>query len=147
MKFYYVFALVSLMLVVSLPTAFAETKSTVTGGSSGNPQSTVTGGNAPYSDPGGSTRLLNPLGGAGGPESLEAFLRSILAFVIRIGTIVVVVMMVYVGYLFVAAQGKPDKISAARSALLWTVVGALILLGSQAIAEGIIATVKALGAG
>lgn len=74
-------------------------------------------------------------------------LNKILDFVITIGTIVVIFMLVYVGYLFVAAQGVPGKIEEARKALLWTVVGALILLGSKAIAIGIQATVQALSVG
>lgn len=56
-------------------------------------------------------------------------------------------MMVFVGYKFVVAQGEPAKITEARAMLLWTVVGALILLGSQAIAIGIKATVQALSVG
>jgi len=72
------------------------------------------------------------------------FLQKILEFVIRIGAVVVVLMLVFVGYKFVAAQGEPGKISEARQMLLWTLVGALILLGSQVIAEGIKATVQAL---
>ncbi len=74
-------------------------------------------------------------------------LNKILAFVVQIGVIVVIFMLVYVGYLFVAAQGVPGKIEEARNALLWTVVGALILLGAQAIAFGIQATVQALSVG
>jgi len=88
--------------------------------------------------------LINPLQGGG---TLESFLDGILAFVIRIGTIVVILMLIFVGYKFVAAQGKEEKIREARSALLWTVVGALILLGAVAIKDGIIATVQALSAG
>lgn len=93
---------------------------------------------------GSNVTLINPLQGG---TSLESFLNNILAFVIRIGTIVVILMLVYVGYLFVVARGEPAKITEARSALLWTVVGALILLGAQAIAIGITATVKALSVG
>ena len=78
---------------------------------------------------------------------MESFLLNILAFIIRIGTIIVILMTVFVGYKFVAARGEPGKITEARSALLWTVVGALILLGSQAIAIGIRATVQALSVG
>ena len=78
---------------------------------------------------------------------MESFLLNILAFIIRIGTIIVILMTVFVGYKFVAARGEPGKIIEARSALLWTVVGALILLGSQAIAIGIRATVQALSVG
>lgn len=56
-------------------------------------------------------------------------------------------MMVYVGYLFVSARGEPGEITKARQALLWTVVGALILLGAQVIAYGIRETVQALSVG
>jgi hypothetical protein len=90
---------------------------------------------------GSSVILTNPLKSG---TSLESFLNDILAFVIRIGTIVVILMIVYVGYLFVIAQGKPGEIEKARAALLWTVVGALILLGSQAIAISLKATVSAI---
>lgn len=91
-----------------------------------------------------SVTLMNPLQGGG---NLQSFLLNILSFVIDIGGIFVVLMLVYVGYLFVVAQGNETKISAARSALLWTVIGALILLGSKAIALGIQATVTALSSG
>jgi len=89
-------------------------------------------------------RLMNPLRGSG---NLESFLTSILDFVIRIGTIVVILMVVYVGFEFVTAKGDPTKISTARKSLLWTVIGALILLGAKAIAIGIEATVQAISVG
>lgn len=101
-----------------------------------------------FYEPGGgktdNTTLINPLKGGG---NVESFLNSILEIVIRIGAIIVILMLVYVGYLFVIAEGEPGKISEARQMLLWTVVGALILLGSQAIAIGIKATVQALSTG
>lgn len=114
-----------------------------TSGSFGTPTGTVPGsfGQPPS---GSNVTLLNPLQGG---ASLESFLNSILAFVIRIGTIVVILMLVYVGYLFVAARGNESKITEARKALLWTIVGALILLGAKAIAIGIEATVQALSVG
>jgi len=55
-------------------------------------------------------------------------------------------MLVYVGYLFVTARGNDTKLTTAKSALLWTVVGALILLGAEAIALAIQATVEAIDA-
>lgn len=96
-------------------------------------QSGVTGGSG--------TTLINPLQAG---TSLQGFLISILDFVIRIGTIVVILMLVYVGYLFVVAQGSDSKLSEAKHALLWTLIGALILLGAKAIALAIQATVQAL---
>jgi hypothetical protein len=86
--------------------------------------------------------LINPLKSG---TSLESFLGSILDFVIRIGTVVVVLMVVYIGFLFVTAQGNDSKLTAAKQNLLWTLVGALILLGAKAIQLGIESTVKALG--
>lgn len=114
------------------------------GGTLQSPGGNTSGANFP--SPGGNTgtKLLNPLQGG---TNVESFLISILAFIVRIGAIVVVLMLVYVGYLFVVAQGSDSKISEARNALLWTVVGALVLLGSQAIAYGIKATVQALSVG
>jgi len=92
----------------------------------------------------GGTTLLNPLSAG---TNLQTFLQDILQFVVQIGTVVVILMLVYVGFLFATAQGDPSKISAARQALLWTVIGALILLGAQVIATGIQATATALSAG
>src|SRR3989344_4238984 len=97
--------------------------------------------------PGPNITLINPLNSGDctpNGDCLMNFLNKILEFIIRIGTIVVILMMVFVGYKFVVAQGKETEIREARQALLWTVVGALILLGSQAIALAIEATAKAL---
>lgn len=91
---------------------------------------------------GQSVTLMNPLKSG---TSLESFLTSILRFVIRIGTIAVILMLVFVGYKFVVAQGSDTKLIEARGMLLWTVIGALILLGAQAIAAAIQATVQSLG--
>ena len=85
--------------------------------------------------------LVNPLQGGG---TLESFLTGILQFIIRIGTIVVILMLVYVGFKFVTAQGNDTKISEARRMLLWTVVGGLVLIGAVVIKDGIMATVQAL---
>jgi len=88
--------------------------------------------------------LVNPLGAN---TTLMSLLQRILDFVIQIGAIIVVLMLVYVGYKFVVAQGEPGKLSEAREMLLWTVIGALILLGAKVIATGIEATVNALMVG
>ena len=84
--------------------------------------------------------LMNPLG----TKSISVLLTDILQFVVYIGAIVVIFMLIYVGYMFVVARGVPGEITKAKEALKWTVVGALILLGAQAIASGIQATVAAL---
>jgi hypothetical protein len=108
------------------------------------PIGTVTTNPNTSANSGNNVTLINPLKGG---SSIESFLRSILAFVVRIGSIIVILMLVFVGFKFVTAQGEPGKLTEARQMLLWTVVGALILLGAQAIASGIEATVQALSVG
>lgn len=112
-------------------------------GSSALAQNTFPG-DTPNNPPagGGSTKLVNPLSGI---NSLQDFLVAILdKVIIPVGMIFLTVMIVYVGFLFVMAQGKDEKLQSARSALLWTVIGGLLLLGAKAIALFIQATGAAL---
>lgn len=137
------FVITAFIFFSLVPTALAQTPSinnipTQTQTSVNN---IPTGSNVP---------LLNPLGtscNSTNTDCLGKFLINILDFVVRIGSIVVILMLVFVGYKFVTAQGNDSKIIEARSMLLWTVVGALILLGAKAIAIGIQATVQALSVG
>lgn len=125
-SFFFLFALV--------PTAFAQIQSNA--GNSGV-QLQSNGGNT-----GQSVTLMNPLKSG---TSLESFLTSILEFIIRIGSIAIILMLVFVGYKFVVAQGSDTKLSEAKNMLLWTIIGALVLLGAKAISLAIQATVKSLG--
>lgn len=84
--------------------------------------------------------LMNPLK----VGSLEALLTLVIDAIIDIGLIILVLAIVWVGFLFVAAQGKEEKIREARGALLWTVVGGMLVLGAKVISEVIKATVNTL---
>lgn len=90
------------------------------------------------------TTLINPLGDR---ATLNSFVVSILDLVIKIGSVVIVLMIVYIGFLFVKARGNESELTTAKTALLWTIIGALILLGAKAIAMGIQATVQAISTG
>lgn len=85
--------------------------------------------------------LQNPLQGI---CSLPALLHAILQAVVELGSILLAMMLVWVGFLFVVAQGNPEKLSSARSALIWTLIGGLILLGAESISLVIQETVKQL---
>jgi hypothetical protein len=87
--------------------------------------------------------LTNPLAQAG-INSIPDLLNAILRAAVQIGAVVVTLMLVFVGFKFVAAQGAPEKIKEARTMLLWTIIGGLILLGAQVIATVIQSTVGAL---
>lgn len=95
------------------------------------------GGNAGASNSGG---LQNPLTASSLPDLLTVILHT----VVQLGSILLVLALVYVGFLFVVAQGNEEKIRDARSALVWTVLGGIILLGAEAISIVIQATVQAL---
>jgi hypothetical protein len=64
--------------------------------------------------------------------------------ILPIGAVVVVVMVIYAGFLFVTAQGNETKITNAKRAVTYAVIGAVILLGSWVIANVIKETVCAL---
>lgn len=156
MRFFFITLLFVILAACAVPTAQAQT--TLTPSGNGGIQLSLGDNSTDWgfylSQPGGNTgsniTLINPLNtGDCTPNGtcLMKFLNKILEFVIQIGAIAVVLMLVYVGYMFVIAQGNETKITDARKALLWTVIGALILLGSQAISLGIQATVQAISVG
>jgi hypothetical protein len=95
----------------------------------------------PNSDP-TQGRIVDPLGERF--PSISALIHDILVGVLKIGMPVIALAIIYCGFLFVKAQGKPEELTKAKSALTWTLVGAAILLGAWAIAEMISATVLAL---
>lgn len=126
----------------------APSSGTQTGTGNANTQIQTGTGNTGSTNTGTVVTLMNPLGNnvcSSNGTCLMNFLTSILKLVIQIGAVIVVLMLVYVGFLFVVAQGNESKLTTAKNALLWTVIGALVLLGAQAIASGIQATVQALG--
>ena len=105
-----------------------------TGGGNTSSQASGSGGG------GGDGTLINPLGVNSLPELLNAILKG----VVQIGSILLVLAIVYVGFLFVFARGDTEQIKNARNALLWTVIGGILLLGAQAISMVIQATVQNL---
>ncbi|MGM0482455.1 MAG: hypothetical protein ACQEP6_01140 [Patescibacteria group bacterium] len=91
----------------------------------------------------GTSPSLNPLSVESFPELIRIILQDI---VIPVGGIVATFAIVYSGFLFVTAQGNPEKLTKARSAFIWAVIGGLIILGSWAIAQAIEATVDQITA-
>ena len=106
-----------------------------------------TGGNSPTGGNSGCNpadgKICNPLG-PDGVKSIPEFIKILLEGVLRIGIPIVALAIIYCGFLFVSARGKPEAITKAKSALLYTLIGAAILLGSWAIATLISDTVLAL---
>lgn len=91
---------------------------------------------------GGEVTFQNPIKA----KSIEALIFLTLNFVVRIGTIVVVLMIIYSGFLFVRAQGNPGEIDKAKSTFFWTIIGGIVLIGAKTIAVVICNTAVEVGA-
>jgi hypothetical protein len=97
--------------------------------------------NAAGQQSGGNNVLVNPLKNI---SSLSGLLGAVLGAAVQLGTIILILAFVWIGFQFVRAQGKPAEIDKAKTALLWTCIGGLILLGAQALSSVIQSTVSSL---
>ncbi|OGI64803.1 hypothetical protein A3H53_00990 [Candidatus Nomurabacteria bacterium RIFCSPLOWO2_02_FULL_40_10] len=88
-------------------------------------------------------KIENPLG-PDGSRTVPEFIEKLLVGVIKIGMPIVALAIIYCGFLFVSARGNSEKLKKAKDALLYTLIGAAILLGSWAIARLISDTVLSL---
>lgn len=78
-------------------------------------------------------------------NTLGEFIRALLnEAVIPIGGVLVVLAIIYCGFLFVTAQGNETKLQKAKTAFLWTVVGAAVLLGAAVLSDAVVNTIKLL---
>ena len=86
----------------------------------------------------GSNKLENPLQSI---NTISEFLNAMLGALMIIATPIVVLMLVYSGFLFVSAQGNPEKLATAQKAIMWTIIGAVVVLGASVLASAIEGTV------
>jgi hypothetical protein len=96
-------------------------------------------------DPGdvGNNTIENPVN----INSIDALLNAILTFVVRLGTPIVTIAIIYVGFKFVAARGNTSKLEEAKSNLWYVVIGASIILGAFVLRTVITGTVEQLEGG
>jgi hypothetical protein len=85
-------------------------------------------------------RVTNPISA----ETINEFIKKILEGVIKLGIPIVALAVIYSGFLFVEARGNSEKLKKAKDALLYTLIGAAILIGSWAIAQLISETILSL---
>lgn len=85
-------------------------------------------------------QLVNPLNAGSIPELLGIMLES----VVELGSIAIVLALVWVGFLFVKAQGNEQGLKEARTALFNTLVGGLLVLGAAAISQVLTSTIERL---
>ena len=77
--------------------------------------------------------LNNPAPGAG--LTLQDFIMMLLNIMQAVLIPVVVVAIIYSGFLMVSAGGNEQNVTKARVVIVWTLVGAAIIMGAKAIAQ------------
>lgn len=86
------------------------------------------------------TKIDNPLGA--NLTDIPSFVKKTIEIALQVGIPVLVLAIIYTGFLFVQAQGNPEKLKKAREALTNTLIGGALLLGAFVIAEAIGTTVE-----
>ena len=89
-------------------------------------------------------KLVNPLGNNTTVKTLPDLVQQILRIVLTVGTPLVAIAIIFTGFQFVAAQGKPEALTNAKKSFLMVIIGAAILLGAYVIAEAIVGTINAI---
>jgi len=84
--------------------------------------------NAPAPSP---TSLPNPISAT----SFADLIGDIITWIVNIGVSVAVIMIVYSALLFMTAAGSEEKVSKAKKALTWSLIGLAVLLSSRALIE------------
>ncbi len=83
--------------------------------------------------------LQNPLA----TTTITEFLQEILAVIMIFAVPLIIFMIIYAGFMYVTAQGNESKVSKAHKALLYAVIGGLLILGANIILAVIQGTVDA----
>ncbi len=91
---------------------------------------------------GGSATLQNPLR----VNTLTDLLLAILDILLILAVPVIIFFIIYAGFLYVTAQGNATKISDANRALLYAIIGGVIVLGARVIGALIQNTVNSVTA-
>ncbi len=72
--------------------------------------------------------FTNPTGSTN--ADFAVFIENVVRSLVVILFPIVILMFIYTGFLFIKAQGKPAELEKARSALVWSFVGAMLVLGA-----------------
>ena len=85
--------------------------------------------------------ICNPLKTA----SVTGILNLVVDVAIPVGAIIAVLMFIFVGFKFIAAQGKADKLTEAWNWFKYVAIGTAILIGARVIIAIITSTLTAAG--
>ena len=106
------------------------------------------GGTAPLTPPAstkpksssGASEFINPIN----VDSIPKFFLAIVDIILIIAAPIIVLFIMYGGFLYATARGNPEQLTTAKNALLWAIIGGVIVLGARLISEVISNTIKGL---
>lgn len=87
----------------------------------------------------GSARLENPLDNI---TTIPGFFRAIIEILLVFAIPFIVFFIIWAGFLYVTARGNPEKIKQAHNALLYALIGGLLILGANLLLDVITNTVE-----
>ena len=90
----------------------------------------------------GGAQLQNPLSAQF--SDISKFIAGALKILVMVALPIITLFFVYSGFMFVTAQGKPEKLNEAKKNFVWVVIGALLIMGAWIIATLIGGTVSQL---
>ena len=136
LKYSFVFVIAFTLV---MPVLVGAANNTGSGNNSGTGNNTGAGNNtgSDKSITGIDFKITNPIKVGTIPE----FIELILNIVLTIGIPIVALAIIYCGFLFVKAMGNSEALKKAKGALMYTIVGAFLLLGAWVLASAIQATV------
>ncbi|MEK9175016.1 MAG: pilin [Patescibacteria group bacterium] len=85
--------------------------------------------------------IPNPLGVA----SFAELVKNLADAVTKIAIPFVVVFLIYAGFLFVSARGNEKQLTNAKEIFKWTIIGAAVIVGADALANAAVSLVQSLG--
>lgn len=142
-----VIQIVFLLIFTLVPLSYSLALQQGTGGNTsqqntgGNSIQQNTGGNSIQQNTGGSYGLENPL--SKDNQTLIGLLQNLLDIIMVFAVPLIVFMIIYAGFLFVMDRGTGKNLDKAKRALLYSVIGGVLILGANIILYVIEGTVNA----
>ncbi len=116
------------------------------GSTGGNANNGSTGGNQGANNSGGETfvsegEFKNPINA----NTFGELVVAIADLVTQVAIPIVVIFIMYSGFLFVSARGNASQLTKAKETFYWTIVGALIVVGANFFARATVNFARSLG--
>jgi uncharacterized membrane protein len=75
-------------------------------------------------------------------DNLVDILGAVVDVLVLLGFPVIILLIIYDAFLLIAAQGNKDNLSKAKDAVLWTIIGAVLLLAARPIIMALLSALE-----